>query len=560
MDMTNFGNILQKCRVLAISDSGWTKKLDNLARDMSQEKFNVCIVGGFSHGKTHLLNELLGTDAFPENALPTTTVLTRISYGENADLVFESDAERTDYEFCSENLDLFCAGNAREDAVGILSVHYPAEFLKPATVIQDTPGFDDLLTTRADITFAALENCDAALVVVSAIAPLSLNEKTFIESYLARRAIPKIAIVITFLDKLNPKQMARQLEYISQTSRAAWPKIEIWTNKNIQELNDKADFVNGPEAMRKRIVSWSKYPDLEKQRANHFCARLEAILNEVLSERTALLANLEADRKVREKNLRLAMENLSENAQGWQDLRRGFMERGADCAKKLQAILAGRVDKIYNLSLKDSRQSFEASLRLNLQGLVAEISQDLQQALSNDMENLLADIRGKYGIEPLLRQETLQINPDYAQISLPHYNNPVQGILEQIKGLDREIVEKVVVFLPIPPLARPIIRQMAHWLLDFGKSLLENNPDGHEDKIKAEIGKFISNLESQTLKLIEILYGYVAEQVRNEQDSWLNKQKQALETANDSHGARTKIAEYQKNIAQLRSLLEMLRQ
>ncbi|MFG6374915.1 MAG: dynamin family protein, partial [Desulfovibrio sp.] len=120
MDMTQFGNILQKCRNLSISDSDWIKKLDTLALDMSQETFNVCIVGGFSHGKTHLLNELLGTDVFPENVLPTTTVLTRVSYGEKTDLVFKSGAEKTDYEFCRENLDLFCAGIAWEDAVVIL--------------------------------------------------------------------------------------------------------------------------------------------------------------------------------------------------------------------------------------------------------------------------------------------------------------------------------------------------------------------------------------------------------------------------------------------------------
>ena len=104
-------------------------------------------------------------------------------------------------------------------------------------------------------------------------------------------------------------------------------------------------------------------------------------------------------------------------------------------------------------------------------------------------------------------------------------NNPVQNIFEQIKGLDNEIVEKIVVFLPVPPIARPIIRQIAHWLLDFGKSLLENNPDEHEDKIKAEIDKFLSSLEGETLRLIELLYGHVAEQVRNEQDMWLKKQK-----------------------------------
>ncbi len=130
---------------------------------------------------------------------------------------------------------------------------------------------------------------------------MSLNEKTFIESYLARRAIPKIAMVITFLDKLNPRQMDKQLDYISQISRASWPEIEIWTSMGLQDAEKKKYFAGGPEAMRKRIQAWAGDPNLEKQRAKHFCARLATILNEALSENRTLLANLESDRAAREK-------------------------------------------------------------------------------------------------------------------------------------------------------------------------------------------------------------------------------------------------------------------
>lgn len=551
--MNQFGNILHECRKILAGNPNFLASLDNLARDLERESFNVCIVGGFSHGKTRLLNELLGTDIFPENALPATTVLTKVSYGEKAALSFVGSQEKTEYEPCRENLEMFCAGNAREDAQGLLLAKYPAKFLKPSTVLVDTPGLDDLLTSRADIAFSALENCEAALVLVSAIAPLSINEKTFIESYLAGRSIPKIAIVVSFLDKLNPRQAARQMDYIGKIAKESWPDIEIWTC-----MPENGDWqASGPEAMRKRIAAWAQDPGLEKLRAKQYGAKLAAILNEVLAEKSAMLANLEADRQAREKKLLQDIDALSANAEGWRDLRRKFMDQAPVRAREIQKTLKGKAEKTYNLALRDSRQSFEAALRLNLQGIVAEISQDMQKGIHDDIENLMADIRGRYGFEPMLREEALQINPDYEQINLPGAN-PLHGLLDQIKGMDKVLVDKMVVILPLPPIARPILQQIAHWLLDFGKGLLRDNPAEHEAEIKAEIGKFFSTLESQTVMLIESLYDHIAEQVRHEQDAWLKRQKMVLEAASRDHGREAEIAACRGNMADVQNILKTL--
>lgn len=554
MDMNQFGNILQKCRENFGADPNLSASLDKIAQDIRRENFNVCLVGGFSHGKTHLLNELLGTDIFPENALPATTVLTKTSYGEKTSLTFVSSQESTNYELCRENLEMFCAGNAKEDARGLLLATYPANFLKPATVLIDTPGLDDLLASRADIAFSALENCEAALVLVSAIAPLGINEKTFIESYLAGRSIPKISIVVSFLDKLNPQQAARQMAYINKMAKESWPDIEIWTCMP----GEWDALASGADAMRERIESWARDPELEKLRAKRFGARLETILNEFLKENSSMLANFEADRKEREKKLRQDIDNLSANAAGWQELRRKFMERAMIRAREIQKTLKGKTEKTYNLALSDSRQSFEAALRLNLQGIVAEISQDMQKCIHDDIGNLLADIRGRYGIEPMIRQQSLQINPDFEQINLPGAN-PLQGLLDQMNGLDKVLVDKMVFILPLPPIARPILQQIAHWLLDFGKNLFRDNPVGHEDEIKAEIGKFYSTLESQTIMLLESIYDNIAEQIRHEQDVWLKKQRQALEAASRDHDMEGQIAACRKNMAEIQNMLAMLK-
>lgn len=557
MTMQEFEKIIQECKALGTLNPDFEDALGRIENQLRDEKFTACIVGSFSHGKTRLLNNLLDTDVFPENALPSTTVLTEVRYGPNKTLVFIGASRQREYELSSANLQLFCAGEKHEDEDGVLAIEYPAKFLKPSVKLVDTPGLDDLLTVRANLTFATLQRSDAAIVAVSALSPLSQNEKTFIETYLFERAMPKLAIVVTFLDQLSEEHSNRVLQYLKTIISQNWPQAELWSAIKVSGNNSALLSANGVDEIREKIMSWSIDPDLLAMRLRKAALSLQNNLMMCLRESEILLSNLHGDREARKQKLQEDMDALSAKCEKWQALRQEFLHSGLLMAKELQQTISGRAEKIYNMALSDSRQTFEASLRLNLQQVVAETSQDLQRKMREDVDMLLGHIRSVYGFEPVIRKDMLKIQPDFSTIALPS-RYKASEILDHLKGLDKDLVDKIVIFLPVPPIARPILRHIAHWLLDLGKTLLESDPQSHRDEIRAEINKFLTALTAQIMALVDTLYGHIADEIRQEQDNWLKEQKNFLQYSNIDNVAENKIATLSHKIANIRKILNKL--
>lgn len=557
MTLQEFEKIIRECRNIKAINLDFGKTLDQIAANLADEKFTACIVGSFSHGKTRLLNKLLDTDEFPENALPSTTVLTEVSYGPKKTLVFIGASGREEYEFSSASLEIFAAGGKMADANGILAIEYPAQFLKPAVMLVDTPGLDDLLTDRANLTFSTLQGSDAAIVAVSALSPLSLNEKTFIESYLFERAMPKMAIVVTFLDQLAGEEAKRLLQYLNTVIRQTWPCAELWTALEVSESMASLLSANGVDEIRKKIMDWAADPQLVEMRARKASLALQSSLKNCLLEAETLLGNLRANSEAKKQKLQKDLEGLAAKSAGWQDLRREFMHRGTVRARELQQAITGRAEKIFNMALSDSRQNFEASLRLHLQQVVAETSQEMRRALREDVDELLGHIRSVYGFEPVMRGDMLEIQPDFSAVALPS-RNMASEIFEHLQGLDKEMVDKMIIFLPVPPIARPILRHVAHWLLDLGKTLLRSDPEARRGEIRADINKFLASLAGQILSLVDTLYGHIAEEIRLEQDNWVKEQKNFLLSAADGNTVDDKIAALSRQITDIRNILARL--
>ncbi len=62
----------------------------------------------------------------------------------------------------------------------------------------------------------------------------------------------------------------------------------------------------------------------------------------------------------------------------------------------------------------------------------------------------------------------------------------------------------------------------------LGKTPARTIQTSMRTRSRLKLTKFLSSLEGETLRLIELLYGHVVEQVRNEQDMWLKKSRNML--------------------------------
>lgn len=171
---------------------------------IADDALRVMLVGEFKHGKSSLLNSLLGTPVTPVDADIATSVPVVVRHGDPRAVEAVIDAEagaaaRVPVPF--EELEAWVTeggnpGNRRQ--VRRVEVLLPHPVLAARLAFVDTPGVGGLASIHGTITAAALPMADAALFVSDAAQELSANELEFLRTVV--RVCPTVAKVTTKID------------------------------------------------------------------------------------------------------------------------------------------------------------------------------------------------------------------------------------------------------------------------------------------------------------------------------------------------------------------------
>jgi len=187
------------------------------------EKIGVAVFGRFKAGKSSFLNHLTGRAVLPIGVVPLTAVITRLRHGpaERAEVRFLDGTAKT---IPLDDIGLYVAENANPDntkQVASVEVELPA--LKPLAPLEfvDTPGLGSAFTHNTEVALNWLPNVGAALVAVSADAPLSERDLALLEDL--RRHTPRIVLLLTKADLLTEPQRAEVMEFVRQQLRRKWP-------------------------------------------------------------------------------------------------------------------------------------------------------------------------------------------------------------------------------------------------------------------------------------------------------------------------------------------------
>ncbi len=205
-------------------------RLRQLATRTAADRFRVVFVGGFSTGKSTLLNALLEGPWLPARVSPTTAVPTEMHWGEapRLTLVQRDGADvALPVEALRDTLALH-AHDAREataelsdrfDDAAYARLELPAPLLRDGVVLVDTPGLDDD-PARTARTLAALPDADAAVVVLHATRFLTLGERALLEEQLAPLGLRQLFFVTTMVDLLARLSDDPQAEHAALDRRA----------------------------------------------------------------------------------------------------------------------------------------------------------------------------------------------------------------------------------------------------------------------------------------------------------------------------------------------------
>lgn len=197
-------------------------------------QLRVAVFGEASSGKSTLLNAFLRRRLLPSSALVTTRTTTVLEYREGAEGLMVSTADDSVLEWPSapfagwaglepgpatlERALQQVLTTALADEVGSLRVLSPVPLLGADVTVIDTPGFSVTERGHRELAEAAARQADVALVVVPAVAAMSLTLMDFLTGPL-RGHHDRCAFVLTKLDLLDEDERPEAVDVVERRLR-----------------------------------------------------------------------------------------------------------------------------------------------------------------------------------------------------------------------------------------------------------------------------------------------------------------------------------------------------
>ena len=242
---------------------------------LDNQKFSIGITGVMNAGKSTMLNALMGKEILGSAVVPETANLTIVKHNvtENAKVYYWNEKEWEKIVKSSEQLDsmkdfvnetnsifgdklqAYIKPKSRFDEIGIneLSSYTSAEasekkcnlvkyvelgsnldFLSDGIEIVDTPGLDDPVIQREEITKEYIGACDMMLHLMNVSQSATLKDIEFIIDALLYQNISKLLIVITRADTVSKEQLDEVINYT---------KSSIKRQLESQNKDSKLDYI-----------------------------------------------------------------------------------------------------------------------------------------------------------------------------------------------------------------------------------------------------------------------------------------------------------------------------
>ena len=247
-------SIVDEVKELVTTNEKFKDELTDTKHYLNNQKFSIGITGVMNAGKSTMLNALMGKEILGSAVVPETANLTIVKHNpsetakvyywnkaewqriENAAKELESmrDYVNETHRIFGDELSSYIKEESRFDEVDVkdLSLYTSAEasgkkcnlvkyvelgsdldFLKDGIEIVDTPGLDDPVIQREEITKEYLSQCDMMLHLMNVSQSATLKDVEFIIDALLYQNISKLLIVITRADTVSKEQLQEVIDY-----------------------------------------------------------------------------------------------------------------------------------------------------------------------------------------------------------------------------------------------------------------------------------------------------------------------------------------------------------
>ena len=216
-------------------------------------RVTAVVLGEFNHGKSTILNALLGRDVLPMGITPTTSVITHLRWGDKPGaLVHYGDNDTR--EVSLDDLPRLVGPNQKVDP-RYVEVFYPSPLLQDNLVLVDTPGVNDISRQRVEITYGYLPRADVIIYVLDANQVLKRSEITFIRDRLLKASRDRLIFVLGKIDTLDDAEREEVETYAREklTELVGPPELYPVSARRAIKGDDP-----GFNAFRARLVDYLK--------------------------------------------------------------------------------------------------------------------------------------------------------------------------------------------------------------------------------------------------------------------------------------------------------------
>ncbi|BAY25876.1 dynamin family protein [Calothrix sp. NIES-2100] len=205
-----------------------SQDINTISHYLANPNFQIAVFGPFNHGKSTLLNAILGNRTLPIDLIPTTGAAITVKYGTDlrTRILLRDGTEiyRSGTEILQQYAILDGNRQMRQDVTSV-EVFCPHPFLERGIELLDLPGTNDR-EEQDNLVRDRLLSTDLVVQLLDARKLMTLGERENLRDWLLDRGIKTVIFVANFINLLEPEeqqQVQNRLLFVAESFRAELP-------------------------------------------------------------------------------------------------------------------------------------------------------------------------------------------------------------------------------------------------------------------------------------------------------------------------------------------------